>query len=265
MGKPETSAISVSILFCLLLANGELLGAISDTRTDAFTIEPPAGWRTIPTEALKDYSSNIARLSGGKLQESYQFGYQRDFAGVWLAHPYLLVQINENGRVPEGQLKAMRQLRKGVERGFDLATNAINDAFSDLSLGETVYDPTNKCIWINFSADVAEVGKVRGVTCGYLTQKGAIFFHAYAKQAEFAALAPVFSKAFASVKLRNDLRYVSRPFDYFAFDFQRLSKNTLVGAAVGGVIGLALMLAKLFRSKRDPSIGPPPLPPANSP
>jgi hypothetical protein len=232
-------------------------GGVVDYPADGFSVAVPEGWRAIPAEVLADYSANISKLAGGKFNETYQYGYQRDYQGEWLIHPYMLIQNKQMGRVPERHLAQMKQFRKGVEQGLDKAAKAMDGVFSDMSLGETFYDPTNKCLWIQISAAANEGAKFRGISCGHLTEKGILFFHFYAKESEFDSLLPTFTQVAGSVKIREGLKYVSRATDARGLDFGRVGRSALIGALIGAGVGLCAWAMKRFGRK-----SPPPLPPA---
>lgn len=248
----------VIALACLQTA--ALSAATVDEVARGFSIDLPRGWLTIPKETLDNYSDMMAVRSGGKVNERYQHGYQRGFNGQWLIHPYVLVQVKETGRVPDGQLRQMKPFHAGVERGLNKAAENLSGLLSGAALGETLYDATNHCIWMHFSAEVAGIGPIKAVTCGFLTEKGVIFFHCYAKAAEFDALLPAFQQLLASVKIAENLKYKSRLGDAAGFDFSKILRSTIIGGVVGGLVGLVVWLAKKLKPAKGGGSPPPPVP-----
>jgi hypothetical protein len=94
------------------------------------------------------------------------------------------------------------------------------------------------------------------LTCGFLTQKGILSFHCYARTADFGGLLPIFQDLLNSVQLSPELRYQSRIYDRGGFDFGRVGRSALIGGIIGGLVGLISMLVKKRQSNKS---GPPPL------
>ena len=249
----------LQVFLAAVLIATQASGAVVDCARDGFSVTVPDGWQAIPAQVLSDYSASISKLAGGKFNETYEYGYQRDYHGQWLLYPYMLVQVKEMGRVPEGQLAGMKQFRQGAAQGIEKAAKTLDGIVSDMSLGETFYDATNKCIWMQLSGTSSEGAKFRGITCGHLTEKGVLFFHFYARASEFESLLPIFNQVAASVNIRDGLKYVSRANDTGGFDFGRVRKSALTGALIGGVVGFCAWAIRKFGRK-----SPPPLPPAAS-
>jgi hypothetical protein len=238
-------------------------GAVFDQSRYGYSANLPEGWRQIPPKILADYSDTVNRVSGGKIRQQYQDGYQRDFNGKWLIHPYILVQVQETGRVPEGQLRNLKPVRRGIEKGLGQAADGLGDVLSQAALGETLFDSTNKCLWMQFSANVAGVGPIKAVSCGFLTEKGVIYFHCYSKAAEFEELLPAFQRAMSSVGITETWRYKPHLGDQVGFDFGTVFRRTLYGALIGGVAGAIVWSVKKFQANRTSSgPRPPPLPPS---
>src|SRR6266566_9890293 len=230
MCHPLICGLANLSLAVLALIPNPAFGAVFDQSAYGYSANFPEGWRQIPPQVLADYSDTVKRVSGGKVSQQYQDGYQRDFKGKWLIHPYILVQVKETGRVPEGQLRNMKPFRRGIEKGLGQAADGLGVVLSQAALGETVYDSTNKCLWMQFSANVAGVGPIKAVSCGFLTEKGVIYFHCYSKAAEFEELLPTFQRAMSSVGITEALRYKPHLGDPVGFDFGTVFRRTLYGA-----------------------------------
>lgn len=240
-----------------------LSAASFDEKAHGFTITLPDGWQAIPREILENYSAQMASRSGGKVKEQYALGYQRGYQGQWLVHPYILVQVKETGRIPDGQLRQMKSFHAGAERGLNKASDSLGGLLTSAALGETLYDATNRCIWMHYTIDLAGVGSIKGVTCGFLTEKGMLLFHCYGRSSEFSALLPVFQQALASVKISEALKYRPRLGDGAGLDFSRVIRAAIIGGIIGGSVLLALgLVVRLTRKKKPaPDPGFPPAPP----
>jgi len=225
-----------------------------------YTLTLPEGWEQIPNKAIQEQTRAVTATTGGQISQQYQDGFQQSAGGGWFQYPYVLVESRETGRVPEGQLARMKSMRPEMQNGLDSVSKKLNSIMSNMSLGETYYDATNKCILVRITMKVANVGEVEALTCGFLTEKGILTFHCYSTAAEFDKLLPVFQGLLKSVRLSDGLRYQPRLSDSIGFDFGRVGRSAFIGGAVGGLVGVAVWLKKKLQSKGSHPTEPPPLP-----
>ena len=122
-----------------------------------------------------------------------------------------------------------------------------------MSLGETVYDPSNKCIWMNFSGNAANVGGFKAVACGFLTRKGMVVFNCYAQTADFDQRLAEFNSILATVKISDDMQYQPGLGRRGGFDFARVMNSGLIGGMIGAAVGLVMWLAKKKKSAGGPT------------
>lgn len=262
MSKHRPRFLPLLVLALAGWSGTHLSAATFDEKAHRFSITLPDGWQAIPKQVLDDYSEQVASRSGGKISEQYVLGYQRGYQGQWLAHPYILVQIKDSGRIPDGQLRQMKSFHAGAERGLNKASDSLGGLLTSAALGETLYDATNRCIWMHYTIDVAQVGQIKGVTCGFLTEKGMLLFHCYGRSSEFSALLPVFQRALALVNISEELKYQPRPGDRTGLDFSRVIRAAIIGGVIGGgvllVIGLVVWLARRKKPAAPAAFPPPP-------
>ena len=251
------SALIASAPLCV--AEGK---TISQPRL-GYTLTLPAGWEEIPGPAIEEQTRSVLAAAQGRMAQHFDDGFQRSGSLKWLQYPYILVQVKETGRVPEGRLTHMKMLRYGIQTGMDTTGKKLNSIVSNLSLGDTYYDPTNKCLLIRMSVNVARVGEVRALTRGFLTEKGMLLFHCYAPALEFDSQLPEFQEILDSVRLSDELRYKPRLGDSIGVDFSRVARSAFVCGITAGLIGLgglAVFAMKRLAARKTPSPGPPPLP-----
>lgn len=249
------ATVGVFVGLVLSVAAGQFI----DQPKLGYSVTLPDDWVQLPYTVVSNYTRTIQKMANGGFNESYDDGFQRSAQGQWFKYPYILVQIKETGRVPERQLAQMKTLRSDVQRGADMAAKKLSAVVSDMSVGDTYYDATNKCILVRSTASVAGVGDIKALTCGYLTERGIIFFHCYALSGQFDDLLPVFQKLLRSVRIKDGLRYRPHLSDRTGFDFGRVGRSGLIGGVVGGLAGLVLGLFKMIQKKGQKK-GPPPLP-----
>ena len=225
-----------------------------------YTLTLPDGWEQMPIKIIEEQMKVVTAATDGQVAQHYDDGYQQSAGGQWFQYPYILVQANEKGRVTEAQLGQMKSFRSALQKGADQTEEKLSSVISDMSLGETFYDTTNKCILIRFSMNVADIGEVKALTCGFLTQKGLLLFHCYTRASEFDAQLPIFQSMLKTVALSEELRYKSRLGDGISLALRRIGGSTLIGGIVGGLIGILFLLKKKAQSKKSQSIEPLPLP-----
>lgn len=200
-------------LLCVvsMLVTGNVSAQIELTQTfettDDFTISIPEGWHEIPKDALETLTSNLAQLAPQAPRQVYDCGFQLDAPPEWFQYPYILVQAKKTGRVRESELESMSKVERSMQRGLKETQNSLDSFLSEAELGKTVYDPDEHILWAMFSMEVAEVGRVRGLTAAILTERGTIQVHSYAHDAEFEDYTPLFEAIARNVSVSESIRY----------------------------------------------------------
>ncbi|MGA7828439.1 MAG: hypothetical protein WCA04_12295, partial [Geobacteraceae bacterium] len=174
---------------------------------DGFTIHLPKGWKPIPKEVLDKYSQAIAKMAPKAEKQEYDYGFQRSDTKKWFSYPYILVQVKRTGRIPEVQLKALKRIKKELDKSFNKATEALSEISSNASLGEPVYDPLSHILWSRITIDIKGTGTVRGIIGTILTKEGFVQIACYAKDDEFGTYLPVFESTISTTEIRSSLRY----------------------------------------------------------
>jgi hypothetical protein len=230
-------------------------GTVIENPNHGYTLTLPDGWERIPGKAIEELVAKVAAAAGGKISEHYDDGFQQSAGGKWFQYPYVLVQARENGRIPEAKLAEMKSVREGMQKGLNEAEGKLSSLVSGLSLGDTFYDASNKCILIRFSMNAPNVGEIKALTCGFLTERGILLVHCYARAADFDRQLPIFQSILDSVRISEDLRYKPRLSDKIGFDVSQSLRSGLIGGLIGGAVGVIMWL-----TKRKKTQGPPPLP-----
>jgi len=177
---------------------------------EGFTIHLPQDWKPIPKEVLDRYSQAIARMAPKAEKQHYNYGFQRTDTPKWFTYPYILVQVNRSGRIPEEQLKALKRIEKAMDDSFAKATDSISSITSNASLGEPIYDPVSHILWTRISIDVKEAGTMRGIIGAILNEEGFVQIACYAMGNDFEKFLPVFEAVIKKTAIRADLKYGAR-------------------------------------------------------
>ncbi len=216
-----------------------------------YTVTLPQGWTQIPTDVIDRQMRALNDVTGAKMPQKFVDGFQP--AGrPWFQYPYILVQAKETGPISEEQLRTMKSFQSGLQKGLDETKKKLSSVISESSLGETVYDPSNKCVWISFSMNAVNVGAIKAVTCGFLTRKGMVAFNCYARTADFDQRLAEFNSILATVRISDDMQY-QPGLGRRGFDLSQVMRSGLIGGMAGAVIGLVMWLMKKKKSAGGPT------------
>ena len=235
----------------LLALAGRVYSAESDAPVvhydrDGFAMSVPGGWKEIPAAVLKDYADKLARLQPNAPRQEFQGGFQLTSAQQWFTYPYVMIQIRNTGRVPEGQFTKAAGIQGAAEKGLKKAESQLSTILSESELTEPRYDPQKHALFMNGSMNVAGVGKVKMTSATLLSEKGTISVYCYASVSDFAAYAKPFETMLNSVQLSEELRYKPRPSDTNAVlgFLDRVGSGALRGAIVGAIVGLVIFVMR---------------------
>ena len=202
-------AALMCVVSLLIAVNGSAQVELTQAfeTTDDFTISLPAGWHEIPKDVLETLTSNLAQLAPQAPIQVYDYGFQLDAPPEWFQHPYILVQVRNTGRTRPSELESMSKIEREMQRGLKETQDSWDSILSEFELGQTLYDPVEQILWVKFSMEVAEVGRVHGLTAAILTEHGAIQVHSYAPAGEFADYTPLFEAISRNVSVSESIQY----------------------------------------------------------
>jgi hypothetical protein len=206
----------------------------------------PSDWVEIPEDVLDQYEKAI--LEATKINQTYEYGYQSNTATNWFEYPYALVQVNRQGRVPEGQLKQYEKVESGFKEGMDKVEAVAGDLLSNAVMGETIYDQDSHILWSKMSMDISGIGRVKGLIAIKLTEYGTIQFMGYAKEDNFTRYEAIYREIIHSITVQDSEIYTPRITDnaptIFGINLGQLLIAGVIGALVGGIIGLFIYFTK---------------------
>lgn len=218
-----------------------------------FKLNLPADWIAIPKQALNQFSAHLKKVAPDAARPQYDFGFQLRASQNWFEYPYILVQVKNNGRLPESELKNLKKIESGLNQGASEAENRMSALLTQAQIGETFYDERSQRLWATMSINVADVGMVKSLLVFFLTERGMIAFGGYAKEADFAYHSNVFESIINSVSLADNLRYQPRWTDALPgagrIDWGRIFKKALIGAVIGAIIGAIFTVIMRRRKK----------------
>ena len=214
-----------------------------------YKISVPNHWIEIPNDIIEQYQKVVSEATG--LNQTYEYGYQSGEVENWLTYPYVLVQIKRNGRIPEGQLKKYKELKKGFDKGIKKLEESAGDFLSNMSQGETIYDSDIHVLWSSITIDVDSIGRIKGLIAVKLTEYGFIQFMGYALEQDYPMYESMYKEMVYSIDLEEKDIYKPRITDnaptIFGINLSTTAIATIIGALIGGFFGLFAM----FRRKKS--------------
>jgi hypothetical protein len=210
------------------------------------TLSLPTGWREIPQEELELYTLQMTEATGGRVTETYQYGFQPEGAKGLRAYPQILVQVKESGRLPYGPLLRLPSLEAARE-AQGTRTNTSGPLMDNITLDQLFFDHSRYALRVSSSLDLADVGKVGVHTASFLTERGRFVVHCYDLLPRFELTAPLFDDLIRSVRFAPPLAYRPRLSDRYPaladLDWRHW-------ALAGLIVALAVALAVTVRRQR---------------
>lgn len=218
--------------------------------TDGFTVHLPAGWKPIPRDILDAYSAAMAKMAPGAEKQTFNYGFQLSASRKWFEYPYILIQINRAGRVPEEQLESLGRIEQAMGKGFEKTRESLSSIVDDARLGKTSYEPSSHILWTVIALDVKGFGKVRGLIGSLLTEDGFIQISCHARDQDFPGYLPVFESIVRKTDVDSGLRYNPRDDGSDRTDAGKGWTRTMAAAAL--LVGLSALVYGFRRRKKSP-------------
>lgn len=241
------------ITYVLLIVT---LGAISIARgselqKNGFAILLPHGWVEMHRDVIDAYEKEIARLAPNVTAPHYDYGFQLDSSKKWFEYPYILVQVNNIGRIPESQLERLEGY--SVQKSLDKHKKGLSSIMSDIQVGKMVYDKQTKIIWTRTEANVVNIGPISGIMGAIPTEKGFIQVMGYSLKKNYPMYEAVFQSVAVSVSPEPGLVYRpkwsdSLPPAVTGTNWEKIAVETMPKALAAVII--AVIIAAL-RKKKD--------------
>jgi len=218
---------------------------------DGFSISLPSDWKEIPLDVLKKFSGAMAKLAPNMEEQEYQYGYQLASFDQWLECPYIVIQVQNTGRVAEGQFAKLAQKKEIFEREMKTVETNLSLILSQSQMSEPVYDVERHALWIRSEVNVEFVGKVKTLSAALLTEKGTLNIYCFAKESEFPGYAPLFETIANSIQFGEGMKYKPRDSDTNRIDglLNKIGNGAVLGVAIGAVVVLIVVLLRRRRTE----------------
>lgn len=240
----------------LLLISGSLLAQDALPKPfvteDDFTIHLPWDWEQIPKEVIDKFIQDFTKMAPSAPKMHYDYVFQKS-SNRWFQYPYVLVQVNNNGKIPESQLKSYDKFEDEMNKNAKKLETHTYSALSDIEVGKTYYDPSCHILWSQMESNVEGAGKVRALIAMILTERGTIQIFGYSLAKDYDRYAPLFEKIARNVIVSGKIRY-KPPADPVVALWDNISNHPyfkyIAVALLGGTIGFLGFLKSRKRPKK---------------
>ena len=231
----------VTALCCALGSASVVFGETYRDDRNHFSITMPDDWVAMVPETINmvnkmaNYQAKKSNVTGVE----YDAGYQ-PLGTPTLAYPYLLIQVVREDFSDANYSSLERGLGVAMEKGVQEAADGFSEILSNAEAGKPIMDREKGRIVTPIAMEVAGIGKVRGISVGWLGKNGLMNIHCYALADEFDKWAPTFEK------ITDSLRFDD------GYKFEPKSNPVLNGAMRGAVIGavIGLIIAEIKAAKK---------------
>jgi hypothetical protein len=205
----KSRVIGIVLIVLLLLSSGISYGAVDLSKAyridEGVTLHLPDNWTEIPKEQL-DEMTRLITANLGVAAPKYDFGFQLE-GTEYFSYPYMIVTINNTGRINESELSNIKRIEKELGRAFDSAEQELDSLVENVNMGEQVYDEDGKRLISKAKTDVAGVGSVFMVLDLQLTGRGYIQFMLYCEESQYDKYDEIFSHIINGVEITGDALY----------------------------------------------------------
>jgi len=222
----------------------------SELQKNGFSIYLPDGWVEIPRDVIDAYEKEIARLAPNAPAQHYDYVFQLDSSENWFEYPYILIKVENTGRIPENQLKKFEEYP--IQESIDKYKKGLSSIMSDIQPGKMVYDKQTKMIWMRIESSIANIGPISGISGIVPTEKGFIQVIGYSLRENYPNYEVVFQSVALSVSPEPLLAYKpkwsdSLPPAVTGIDWGKITGKAIEGALIGGIFALILALIKIIQ------------------
>jgi hypothetical protein len=231
----------ISTFTAVSIANG------SEFHKNGFSISLPDEWVEIPEDVIDTTEEKLAKLNPNAQMPKADYGFQLSSSKNWFEYPYILIIINNSGRIPESQLKKLEEYP--FKKVFNETQNELSSIISDLEAGKIVYDKQAKLMWMRTEANVPPEGLISGISCMVPTETGFIQISGYSLRDNFPIYEAIFQSVALSVSPEPQLAYKSKWSDSLppalaGIDWGKVAGKAIVYGLIGGIIALIIGFKK---------------------
>lgn len=229
---------AIAIFFVAALFSTQGFAVETSCPEAEFTVTLPAGWIAIPGSTLDYAEHKLANKlhSTKQLQSACGFEQAPTRQGQQLSYPYILVQVERAGRIPEQEFKQVGEFDPAsVSKNLQNTTGSL---ISNVKISKPFYDAASNVIWGSESMNLAGVGAISMHSAMMPTAYGLVMLTGYAlENSPSDNFQTIFSGIVKSMHFSKDAVYKPEWTDNLPTWLRDLtSGNTIKAALLGGLI-----------------------------
>lgn len=236
------------LLISIILIFPDTTRAIEIRTERGFTITLPDEWSQIPDETLKAYLEKIYQMAPDMKRQNYDYGFQLSINPDWFTYPYILIQVNNSGRITENRLIELAEQAEDLIEGASKAENALHGVLSEMDIGNAVYDEEFRTLFSTMSAEVTGIGRIKGLIAVILTNRGSINFFGYALEEEYDLYSILYTDVVHQIVFDPKLEYKPRLTDGIPI-LSSMEPHQLLITGLAGCLTIGLLLLVLIRKR----------------
>ncbi len=248
------SIIRYIIVLVVFVSLSDPIQAIDLHQMTDFSISLPDEWVEIPRDVIDTYEEEISNLAPNAPIQHYDYGFQLGSTDKWFEYPYILIQVNKMGRIPESQIEKLEKY--SLQESFDEKNNNLSSIMSDIKVGKMYYDNEAKIIWLRIESNVVDVGHISGLAGMIPSEKGFFQVSGYSLKDDYSTYEPIFRAITVSVVPSIELVYNPRwtnslPPVVSSIDWNKVLGEGIVGAITGVFLALIVGVFSWIKKKKN--------------
>lgn len=179
--------------------------AFNTINKDIFSITLPDEWEELPKDIIMEREKELTQQFPKLKIPHYDYVFQLNSATRYYEYPYIIIQVNNKGRIPDSELDKME--RHSPKRQLEQIEQHSSSKLSDIKMGKMYYDVTAGIVWFKAESTVSGIGQVAILSGLVLTGNGSIQVVGSSLKDNFQIYEPVFQQAIISVTPIQQLKY----------------------------------------------------------
>jgi uncharacterized protein len=226
-----------------IFGEDERLRSTETYKKNGFSITLPTGWIEIPREEIDEYENGIATIAPDASVKHFDYGFQSETALNWFEYPYMIIRIDNNGRIVQS---ALEEMAESIDNDmFNTESKGLSQIMSDIKLGQAAYDKKSRMVWMYVEFNMENFGPVSGISGIIPTEKGFIQVNGYSRREDFSTYENIFKLIAESVLPEPEIVYKPRWSDNLPPFIARIHWEKVIGKAIAGAI-LAGVVSSIY-------------------
>uniref|UniRef100_I2Q564 Uncharacterized protein n=1 Tax=Desulfovibrio sp. U5L TaxID=596152 RepID=I2Q564_9BACT len=236
MGYASFIALVAMLGSCFFPTNGPC----ETYKNKYFSITLPPGWISVPANIIKSTEDEIVSRSNKPSIQRNDYAFQQNNTSRWFSYPYILIQINNSGRIQEAKLQKISE--QSFQNSFNKEEKELNGLVSDFKEERKYYDEKQKILWVFSTANVPTVGAISVVEGIIPTNIGYVKIFCYAVDKNAISYQPIFQSIISSITPSEESAYRTTVYDILPpfivdIDWGKVIGKAIAWSLLGGVLG----------------------------